>query len=207
MKERGFTIIEVIVTITVVSTLVYLLSNLLSSTLKGSSKAQLLGIIKQNGQQALDLIADTIRSSDEVVCVRLDSGVNSTAGSGKIITVFNQGRYISFQINPEISVASGRITQLTRVVTSATEPIDNAGLLALCDPPQGMNVDWIRTGFLTGSGVSVKDGQFTVIKSAGAKNTVQIQFDLAPAVGAGSGYENQLGGSGVLRFQTTVQLR
>lgn len=205
MKERGFTIIEVIVTITVVSALVYLLSNLLSSTLKGGSKTQLLGIVRQNGQQALDSVADTLRSSDEVVCVDFSTGTYGSDGGGPRIVVFSQGQYIGLRMVPETGGANGYLYRYTPVIAPNTEPTNPAELLAVCTRAETGQV--VLTDQNPVSGVSLRSGRFFVTKSAGVKTTVQIQFDLAPGVEAGSSYENQLGGSGVLSFQTTVQLR
>jgi len=64
--NRGFTLIEVIVTIAVFGIIGVLVSVIMINTVRGAKKAQLITIVRQNGQAALDQMSRTLRSANSL---------------------------------------------------------------------------------------------------------------------------------------------
>jgi len=83
--KKGFTLIELLVVVAIMGTVGVMVSNLFFQTLKGSTKAELLKTVKQEGDYAISLMERTIRNAKAVesACVVGGSVVSS-------ITVTNQ---------------------------------------------------------------------------------------------------------------------
>ena len=69
MTQKGFTMVEILVTMAILSIFGLLILLIFTSSLRGSNKSQILTIIKENGQSVLETIDKTIRSSDNLVCI------------------------------------------------------------------------------------------------------------------------------------------
>lgn len=91
-QNRGFSLIEVLVAIVVLTILGFVVTDILSRTIRGGNKTQLIGVIRQNGQSALDSLDSSIRQADNVVCTG-----NWEGGSGLDTLVTTQnGKYTRF---------------------------------------------------------------------------------------------------------------
>src|SRR3989344_5139983 len=69
MRKNGFTLVEVLVAIAVSSLMLLLLVQIFLSSLRGNNKAQIIALIKQNGQSVLDEMDKNIRNSDNIACI------------------------------------------------------------------------------------------------------------------------------------------
>jgi len=85
IQNVGFTLIELLVVIAIMGTVGVMVSNLFFQTLKGSTKAELLKTVKQEGDYAISSMERIIRNAKTVESVCASGG--STASS---ITVTNQ---------------------------------------------------------------------------------------------------------------------
>src|SRR5258708_6610428 len=96
-KQKGFTLVEALVSITIIGVLGFLLSDLLNRGFQGGNKTQVTQTIKQNGQSSLNLIIQTLRGADAIVCIG-DYPVG-TPGSNTTLTMVKNGVYTRFIFN------------------------------------------------------------------------------------------------------------
>lgn len=64
--QRGFTLVELLVVIAVMSVIGTISTDLFSSVIRGGNKANVINEVKQNGQQALDVMERYIRNAATV---------------------------------------------------------------------------------------------------------------------------------------------
>jgi type II secretory pathway pseudopilin PulG len=63
IEHEGFTLIELLVTVGVIVVVGMVITSILVSTLRGSTKATILAVVKQNGDSAISQFARTVRSA------------------------------------------------------------------------------------------------------------------------------------------------
>lgn len=199
-KQKGFSLVEVVIAITILGVIGAYVGSILTTAFKGSNKSALLGDIKQNGQTALGLMDRTIRNSDKVICPYV-----TTQNSNYLIISTSDGKIVRFTISPQPSTYfNGTIIgDFPDVDTLLLNPADICITLVNTPPQNPTNL----TDDNFNSGVSVRNGGFTVSKNPGFKDVVTVQFDLGPAVGKPVGYDASIGGSGYVHFVTSIQLR
>ncbi len=203
-KQMGFSLVETLVVIVILMVLGFLLSDLLIRTFRGGTRTELGGNIKQNGQSALTIMDSTIRNSDAVVCTGKWAGLTFPTDT---ITVATKGVFTRFRFTAPTQTANGLLQQDNPTLTDPSK----ANLLC-SDPTFGILTNPSSlTDTNTSSGVSVvgtsSTDYFIVNHVAGYKDTVMINFDLSPAIGAGSSSEKTIGVNNKLNFSTTVGLR
>ncbi len=191
--------LEVILTIAILGVVGFILSDSLISTFKSTDKTALLGNVKQNGQTALNLISASVRNADNIVCV----GNFPSLPPSTTLLLFNKGRYQRFSIciEPADKSKNGYLAQDTPTIA------DPRLASTYCSGNQDTAHETILTDISPSSGVSVKSGKFTYSLVPGYSDLVTVQFELGTAVNSGSGFSNQLGGSGKVLFQTTIQTK
>lgn len=67
-KKSGFTLVEVLVALTILITVIYIGFNFLFSAVSGSGKAEVLKEVRQNGSYALSVIDSVVRSASQLSC-------------------------------------------------------------------------------------------------------------------------------------------
>ena len=208
-KSRGFTLVEILVVISLLSVFGILILTIFTRTLKGGNKSQIIGIIKQNGQSVLDSMDKTIRNSDGVVCPVVIPPA-TIAPSAQIVVVKN-GTFTRFRfIAPVSTTANGLIQQDNPVKTNVAgsnplrEETDAEFRNRVCNISDTMPQAAILTDTNLQAGVSVENGQFTRDRAAGFKDQVTIKFDLKPGLGVPQSAAGQID---AVSFQTTIQLR
>ncbi len=203
-KSTGFSLIEVLVTVTILTIIGVAISTIVTRSFQGNSKTELIGNVKQNGQAALAIMEKDIRESDTVVC--------PISGTSNLITVLtkNQGIYIRFTMVPEANNTNGAIYKDTftfQFLPASPDKLCDLNVFALNN--QGTQTALID--FNSKSGISLKNvsgNGFTVVKNAGFKDTVKVQFDLGPSTTNPANFEDSLGGANnSIPFQTTIQVR
>lgn len=219
--NRGFTLVEILVVIAIVAIVGTMLVSIFSSTLRGSNKAQILAVIKQNGQAVLENLDKNIRSADNVVCPFFASPSDTSTSSNDMVIV-KDSIYIRyrFTIPP---TGNGLIQQDYPVKQDivGSSPLrketDAEFINRICISTDTMDVTTglrILTDTNSKTGVSVKcivsdctvnpPPVFVRNRSAGFKDQLTIQFSLAPGVDVPAAISDQIDD---VTFKTTVQLR
>lgn len=201
-SQKGFTLIEALVAVLIIGILGFMITDLLSRTFRGSNKTQLIGVVKQNGQSALNTIDHAIRNSDAVVCPQ-----NKVAD--KVLALTTNGKYTVFWCEPPTDTQNGYIAK----IQTDTSPLISG--TNLCPPPTSpssplypqLSSRIYLTNINPAFGVSVQTRDcFIRDVEPGSKDKIDISFEIGSGVNSGSGFENQIGEGAVL-FETTVELR
>lgn len=197
-SERAFTLAEVLVVIAVVSIVGTALVAIFINTLRGSNKSQILGVIKQNGQEVLETMDKTIRNSDDVICPDSTGDILVIVKDG----IFTRYRYVAPL--PALSPTANGYIQQDSPVKGAES--DASFVARVCSPVDPKITPITLTDTNTQSGVSTKVISTLFARStlAGFKDSVTVQFNLGPGVSAPSVVASQID---PITFQTTVQLR
>ncbi|MDO8619044.1 MAG: type II secretion system protein [Candidatus Daviesbacteria bacterium] len=206
MKQRGFTLVEILVVTAVTSVILIFLTQIFFSSLRGGNKAQALAIIKQNGQSVLDTLDKNIRNSDNIVCPAIPTG--ATSATSNTLVIVKNGIFTRYRFKNASNGSIGELDQDTPV-QDLQDPnqqnINNFINLNLCnesDPLQAPTVNAVTDN--GPSSVSVSNGVFIRNKPKGFKDVVTIDFDLSPA---GDLNLKTFGQLSPVPFKTTVELR
>lgn len=186
---KGFTLVEILVVVAILALAGVILVVIFANTLRGSSKSQILGAIKQNGQAALDKMDKTIRNADNVICYTSDT-----------LVILKNGVYTRFKFIVGSPTDNGKITE--DHPTPPAGDITSWTSTACTDPPDPAASILTDTNLKTG--VKVETGNFQQTKPAGFKAQVEVSFTLAPPPQAPAVIAGQIDS---VKFQTTVQLR
>lgn len=212
MKQRGLTLVELLIVIAVLAIAGTLILNIFTSTLRGSNKTQILGVIKQNGQAVLETMDKTVRNADNVVCISL----NKTS-----LVVVNKGTYTRYRFVPPAPNANGFIQQdnptkqipqgqsqeetdpdfASRVCSDNDLMNQSTNVTTLTDtnPQTGVSMNCIEENC-----TPTENAVFTRDRSSGFKDQVTIKFIVGPGVDASSSIRGQID---PVRFATTITLR
>ncbi|MBI2337875.1 type II secretion system protein [Candidatus Daviesbacteria bacterium] len=194
--KKGFTLVEVLVSIAVIAIIGTILVAIFSNTLRGSNKSQILAVIKQNGQAVLENMDKVIRSADYVLCPLADDDY---------LVVEKDGIYTRYRFESDSIRQDNPVKQV--VPATGQEETDDAFIMRVCSMTDLMTDDTelkVLTDTNTKTGVKVENGKFIRNRSAGYKDGVTIKFDLKPGIGAPQSVSGQIN---PVTFQTTVQLR
>lgn len=209
--RKGFTLVEVLVAISLLSIFGVLIVTIFTRTLKGGNKTQIITTIKQNGQSVLEVMDKTIRNADNLVCPTITDACNSTTPSScKNLVIKSNGIYTRYRfIDPTSSPpVNGSILKDNPVKgvdpSTGREYADPAFINKICNQSDPLDNPIILTDNNTQTGVSVISGSFKNYPLSGYKDQVTIMFDLKPGVGVGQAVAGQID---TVNFQTTIQLR
>lgn len=197
MKEKGFTLAEILVVIAVISILGLLIVTIFSRTLRGTNKSQIISAIKQNGQAVLESMDKTIRGADNLVCISNDPP--------STIVVVEGGKYTRyrFQIYPDKS-KNGVVFQ-DNPAAGINESDPRLFINRVCNPRDVMGVPQTLTDNNPQTGVNLISGSFQKNSpQAGFKDIVSIQFALGPGIDAAKAIVGQID---EVSFQTSIELR
>lgn len=209
-KANGFTLVEMLVVIAILSIVGTLILSIFTRTLQGNNKAQIIGIIKQNGQSILETMDKTIRNADHLVCI--STSTNPSIGNATLVVV-KDGLYTRFRfIQPQPSgnpTANGFIEWESFNLPTSPPPGADPRLYirdfdrTVCNLPSSNPVKLTDTN--TQKGVSVVSLTFTEeTPQAGYKNIVNVSFVLKAGLQAPAAIAGQID---PVDFQTTIQLR
>lgn len=181
MRKNAFTLIEALVVLTVLSLLSVLFVDIFFRTLRGNSKAQVEGVIKQNGQSALETMDKIIRGADKVICPLPD--ILSDA-----LVVQKNDSFIRFKFfSPMISI-NGFIFQ---------DDIEDCGAAFAANSIPLTNTD-------STNGASVLWGYFLRNTKPGYKDLITIIFSVGPGINIPPTLTDAID---PVQFNTTVELR
>lgn len=210
MKNKGFTLIELVVAVAVTSILGVILTNLLTQTLRGQVKVRIIDQVKQNGQVTLDKISNEVRQAQKVVCIGTNQ--DSIGQPNDTIVIFKNGSYIRFRFYPQVNsgtdISNGVIVRSDFDASAIPNAMTDS---MLCISPRSLTFgqEYNVTDTDTINGISIKyDGStpiFAKNSAPGYSDTVAIRFKAFQGVQAGTTYESAVGDG--IAFGTTVQVR
>lgn len=216
--QKGFTLVEMLVVMSVLSIVSVLILNIFTKTLRGGNKTQIIGAIKQNGQSVLEIMDKTVRNSDSVICPGFTSSTDDTATSDTLV-VIKDGVYTRFKLSvpdntnrkfqqdfpvqPETETETENKNQIKKFLEEniCTDPIGADSVtpqtITDTDPLSGVSVDCVASN-------CIANPIFTRYRAVGFKDQVTIKFDLKNGVGVPQAVAGQID---AVTFQTTIGLR
>ena len=210
-RTKGFTIVELLVAISVIAVIGAVITEIFSRSLRGGNKAQIIAAVKQNGQAALESIDKTIRNSDEIVCPIITSseiiaaGVNPVTKYTDTVAVVKDGVYTRFRYQVSTVNTNGYIVRDNPVSQGEPQELFLANICTNTPSASSIPVPITDTSSRTGTSVtSLTPNIFTRNKKAGFKDTLTISFNLSPGVSAPAAVAGQID---PVTFTTTIQVR
>jgi prepilin-type N-terminal cleavage/methylation domain-containing protein len=207
-RNLGFTLVELIIAMSITTLLGLLMTDVLIQTLRGESKAKIVSSVKQNGQVTLERLVNLIRQGDEILCVG-----DGYAGKDTLV-VFKQGEYFRFRFTaPDLGVTPAKngfivydkftADDYVNISSARCEDQDliasKLSNLTDIDPVNGVSLSFANDPQYT-------ESIFKRDTLAGFKDALTIKFRISAGVGAGSTYEATVKDGGIL-FNTTVGIR
>lgn len=206
--KKGFTLVEILVVIAIVAIMGIILVAIFTNTLRGSNKAQVLAVIKQNGQAVLEDMDKTIRGADNVLCPDIIPPTTSTTSTNLVVVSVSTGVYTRYRFINSTSNTNGLLQQdkpsKKKDDSTGSEETDGAFRNRVCNLNDPMAQLTVLTDTNAQSGVSVTNGSFTRSKQPGSEDSVTVKFDLDHGVGVPAALAGQID---PVTFQTTIQLR
>lgn len=209
--KKGFTLIEILVVISVMGILGLVFTGILIQALRAQNKVRILNQVKQNGQNVLDKLSNEFRQAEKVICVgrNLGNSINTALGFYDTIVIFRQGTYSRFRFYPPTpgngyikrnDFSLNDITEVTSESDLCTETADRGGSenLTDTDPISGIS--------LTADKDSSDKPIFKIDSQSGYNDIITMKFRAAQGVSAGRSFETAVKEGGIL-FITSVQVR
>jgi prepilin-type N-terminal cleavage/methylation domain-containing protein len=197
-SQKGFTLLETLVAVVVIGAVGIMMADIIVRTFQANTKTALVGVIKQNGQMAMNIMESTIRSSDGVVCI--DTLNNPSRG----IVVRKAGSFVRFwyiQASP-----NSYIVQDNPVLPATNMDTDlcNLSIIGLA---ANQSILTNRGNATAGQGINVTSASFTKNPNPdNYKDSVAIVFAMGPSGNTTSNrFEDRLGSN--IEFRTTVDIR
>lgn len=194
--ERGFTLVEILVVMGIIAVVGTMMVAIFIGTLRGSNKAQILAVIKQNGQAVLENMDKTIRAADNIVCL----------SAGDTLVVVKNGVYTRYKFVAPTTSANGFIQQDNPAQPASGNNSDIKLFKDnVCTDPMGTDALVVNTltdiNFQTGVSAS---GLFTKSVQPGFKDSLTVSFTLDNGINAPEVIAGQID---PVEFTTTIGLR
>ena len=161
MKKKGFTLIEMLVSVAILGTVGLISTQIFFTTLRGAGKADIIREVKQNGDYALTVIERMIRNASGVTSVCDGTTANS-------LTIKNlDGNETSFQLSGgQIASVSATLTG-NGTLTGNKVAVNNLAFICLRTPgkPDVVNISFSVSQAGAGAGpeeISAMNFQTTV---------------------------------------------
>lgn len=213
MNNKGFTLVEMIVVISITAVLGVIFTNTLVQTLRSQSKTKVISQVKQNGQIVLGRLSTEIRQAEKIICINNKNG--GGGDQGDTLVIFKNGNYQRFRFHrpepAENPTVNGYIEWDEFTTSEYGEEKDAQGS---CQDSALLSLPG-RIKYLTdrdtknGISLDLMDGTsnaFSRTSKAGYGDLVTIQFKAQAGVGSGILYEDLVKEGGI-PFSTTVQVK
>ena len=202
-NQKGFTLIEMLIAISVISIIGFILTDIMSQVFRGQNKINTVSLVKQNGQVVLDKLSNEIRSAEKVIC-----NGSAVGGPKDTVVLFRNGNYTRFRFVLPTALASG---YFSREDFTQDDIPDGVTDLTLCTET---GVIRGQQSFLTdkdSNGVSIGyDGTNPIFEKqpeAGSPDIILIRFRAGKSVSAVTKTpENTVSDGGVL-FTTAASVK
>ncbi len=187
--NKGFSLVEVIIAITIIGVVGLISSTILSRTYRVNTQSDTVSRLKSNADMALNAMTEAIRNSEGVICY------SATAPRKAVVVRTLAGTFIKFRfVEPALPNTNGYIIK--------QENLDKDDYSNFCaTTPLASPAEVAITNKDSVSGVSISDGEFTMIQGSGGKDLVTVKFVVNETLTSGGT------GSSVFPVQTTIQIR
>lgn len=182
MNQKGFSLIEVLIAITILAVVGIIISTILTRSFQVGTQTENISKVKENGDRALDLMAETIRNSEAVICY----GSQIESRKTEIVVRDLSGKYIKFKFNEPITNNGTKVVQNGYITKQQLDPIalsDPSNPSDFCDNTYAVQAPELITTYDKATGISVSEGEFKKLEGNLAnKDTVQISFYANPTL-------------------------
>lgn len=219
-SKNGFTIIELLVVVSIMVILGVIFTNILIDALRGRNKVKAINQVKQNGQVVLDQLSNEIRNADGVVCVGKFIDPTDSNVVNNTIVVTNGGTYTQFRFIPpnltSTPPSNGKIQKINFIRSDLADGTLDSSLcssqdfitgganykqsLTDSDPVNGVSVTYTPIASGGYEDVFKKNGDNIIIEN------IIIKFNASAGVSAGYAYDVTVVDGGI-PFSTSVQIR
>lgn len=162
IKQQGFTLIEMVVSIAIIAVVGVALTQVFIATIRTNTKTELLKDVKQNGELALETMTRLIQNAKEITSACSIDGTSSTS-----LTVVGKD---SGETTLECSL-DGTTTRVASVSAQGTAYLTSGNVT------------------LGGGSCAASTLAFTCFGAAGIPTSVTITFDLAQLGNPGQAFE------------------
>lgn len=183
--KKGFTLVEILVVVGVLTLMGAIFVEIFFRSIRGGNQAQLLGVIKQNGQHAMEIMDKNIRLADNVVCI----GSSGGGFDNDTLVIDKEGVYTRFRFVPQVGLKNGYIFQDNLNICTTAALSADAIILTNTDPQNG---------------VSLISASFQRDQKSGFRDIININFTLGPAVKVPKSLTDNID---PVEFNTTIELR
>lgn len=189
MNNKGFTLVEALLSGAILAVVGVIMVSLLNQSFQLNNKSQLISKIKQNGQNALNTIDEVVRNSTSIACPTVAGG-----GDPTFLVGYSNGTYTRIILHNEVpGISNGYVSEETFIAGSVP--------LIYCDLASVPLTNMVKlTSDDKNTGISLTGGVFT--PSSG--NTITVNFDLQPSFNAAKSFDSQ---TSKVHFQTTLNVR
>lgn len=192
----GFSMIEVLIAISIVGVIGVFTTTILSRTYRAGNQGVALSRLKQNGELAMDIMSDAIRNSEGVVCYGPPTSTRKT----EIVIRTLEGKYTKFKFE-DPGLAGNTVT--SNGFITKQENLNPTGYATFCTAPITTPVAVPITNSNNSSGVSISLGEFKKLTpQSTSKDSVMISFTVNRSLSQSATTE-----SDIALMQTTVQVR
>ncbi len=207
-RREGFTLVELIVVITIMGILGVVFSDILIQSLRTQNKVKVLSQVKQNGQTVLNNIIYEVQRSDQIICTGHFTDTSKTAITGStkgssvnegVLVLLRQDTYTRFKFTPPYQTTGDSSGQhFNGFMEEETLPAQ-----MLDQTISGHNVN--NAQYLNQNGFSAlcADDSFwsgaipSILSDQDAVNGVSLDYDQNNLVFSETGYNNR---AAVIRF-------
>lgn len=165
-KSRGFTLIEVIIAVSILGIIGYVMTGILARSFSAGDKSQALGSLKQNGQNIVNILESNIRDSQAIVC----------AESNILTLQKKDGIFLRYFLKLGTGSNPDVLLEDYPELADLEAPVNTKNLCDLNLAPE-KNANGLNDTDLI-NGISVESLEFKINENPGGKDSVKILFDL-----------------------------
>lgn len=220
LYEGGFTLVELIMAISIISILGLITTGILVQTLRGENKARVVGRVKQNGQVALDKLSEQIRQARSIVCVGSAGLASGEGATDSLVLQKTDNSYIRFRFYPPSLSVNGYIAfdlppspesdpsigpedrRNSRWLCQQTQPVNARRNLTDTDVNSGISLDYLSSG----QDPNFTNKIFSLEQQSGSNSLIFMKFRVFTGIKSGNLFESNVGDDGIV-FATSVQKR